>query len=287
MIFRRGKHRTQYDGSALATENCTPTSLANNIREATGGRLDYSGAAIRAIVKRSEEQNPDTPGWSLQDAQLAAKRLGLQFVIKSGSGWQGVRDARAAGYGIVLQGDSEEFPLGCSSKFDGDHAIYVHPENSGTRYLKGDPICPDWQWEEGGILRKYAENFSPTVRFGYINIPIPKIGQETEPMAQAPHTTENPTLIDIPAGAVVYDLDGTTAIGKTNVAYTGRISPFATSNARAIYFGTFTPAARKTVLVRSFSNERPVPGASPAELAAAKAAGVSQEKGRLRQLLGL
>ena len=109
-------------------------------------------------------------------------------------------------------------------------------------------------------------------------------------MAQASHTDETPKLIDIPLGAVLYDLDGKTPVGKTTVAYTGRLSPFAVSGGRGVYVGSFDPGPRTTRIVKTFTNLRAVPDTTPfsaADVAAAKATGVSQEKGRLRTLLGL
>ena len=87
MKYRRGKHRTQYDGSARQNSNCTPTSGANGAREATDGKYDHSGAFVRALVKPTEETSPTSPGWSLGDLDLAMRRAGIPFDIRTGTGW--------------------------------------------------------------------------------------------------------------------------------------------------------------------------------------------------------
>jgi hypothetical protein len=96
MTFFEGKHRTQFDGSTLAAENCTPTSGANGVRASTGGRIDKSGGEIRELVKNSEEQDSDTAGWSLNDLALAMKRLEVPFAIRKDT-WSGVEAALRAG----------------------------------------------------------------------------------------------------------------------------------------------------------------------------------------------
>lgn len=293
MKFRRGVHRTQFDGSALAGENCTPTSGANGARESSDGKYDHSGGYIRALVARSEETNPATPGWSLADLDLAMRRAGIPFTVRSGSGWAAVRAARLKGLGIALQGDSDQFTEGCSAAFNGDHCIYIHPETSsrdGVIYwLIGDPICQDWRWEKESVLRHYAEKFSASIRFGTFDTPVRRLSEETA-VAQASHTDEVPKVIDIPVGATIYDLDGTTAVGKTTVEYKGRLSPFAIDGGRAVYVGSYSPGPRTTRIIKQFTNLQPVPDNTPysaADMNAAKAAGVSQEKSRLRTLLGV
>ena len=293
MKYRRGTHRTQFDGSTYAGSNCTPTSGANGARESSDGKYDHTGGYVRGLVARSEETSPSTPGWSLADLDLAMKRAGIPFTVRSGSGWAAVRSARLKGLGIALQGDSDQFTSGCSGAFDGDHCIYVHPETSSrdgvTYWLIGDPICRDWRWEKESVLRHYAEKFSASIRFGTFDTPVRELSGETA-VVQASHTDETPKVIDIPLNAVLYDLDGKTPVGKTTVAYTARLSPFAVTGGRAVYVGSFDPGPRTTRIVKQFSNVKPVPDSTPysaADVTAAKAAGVSQEKSRLRTLLGL
>jgi len=172
----RGKHRTQYDGSTYANQNCTCASGANGARCATGGKVDKSGADIRMLVARNEETSPANPGWSLEDLDLAMQRLGVPFEIRRGP-WSSVYQVLDSGRGICLQGDSDRFADNtCSGQFDGNHAVYVHPDKNGTKRLLGDPICRDWRWEEESVLRAYAQKlWGSTIKFGVFTTPVPEV----------------------------------------------------------------------------------------------------------------
>jgi hypothetical protein len=177
--FYAGTHRSQYDGSALASENCTPTSGANGARASTGGTIDRAGGQIRSLVARNEETNPATPGWSLEDLKLGMSRISpsVPFEIRSG-GWSGVVAAHDAGLFVALQGDSDQFGDGtCSGAFDGNHCVGIHPgtaaDGTGTWPL-ADPICPTRRQEKPVTLRAYAEKFGGTsFRFGVFTTPVP------------------------------------------------------------------------------------------------------------------
>ena len=176
MTRYRGKHRTQYDGSTYANQNCTCASGANGARCATGGRVDKSGADIRNLVKRTEETNPVSPGWSIQDLKLAMDRLKIPFEIRKGY-WSLVVKVLDSGRGVALQGDSDRFADNtCSGAFDGAHAVYVHPDKNGTKRLLGDPICRDWRWEEESVLRAYAQKlWGTTLTFGVFLDVVPEV----------------------------------------------------------------------------------------------------------------
>jgi hypothetical protein len=178
----QGIHRSQYDGTPRANENCTPTSGANGARCATGGKTDKSGGAIRGLLRRDEETSPETAGWSLPDLDLAMSRLGVSFHIGQG-GWDGVRAARQQRKMIVLQGDSEEFPNGtCSGVFNGDHAVAIHPDTNGSLWLLADPICNTRRWESEYVLRRYASNFRPSIAFGVFPTPVPELQPPSVPV---------------------------------------------------------------------------------------------------------
>lgn len=169
--YNHGTHRTQFDGSELASENCVPTSLANGARELTHGEYDVSGAKIRSLVARSEEQNPNTPGWSLRDASLAASRANIAFSVVSGT-FAAVRNAVDQGYAVLLQGDSDQFnDTTCSGRFNGDHCVCLHPEDlPATKMLLADPICRTRREESAATIQRYAEKFagSQTLAFGIV-----------------------------------------------------------------------------------------------------------------------
>lgn len=176
MTFYQGVHRSQFDGSTWAASNCLPASVANGLRSTTAGKVDLSGAQVRATVARSEETNPITPGWSLEDAVRGVSRIpgAPALVIRSGS-FADMEARRRAGYFIVCFGDSDRFPDGtCSGTFDGDHAVGLHPNGA---IVLGDPICAAWRTETPAIIRAYAEKLAggPLLIWAEFVVPVPLV----------------------------------------------------------------------------------------------------------------
>lgn len=177
----QNEHECQFDYSQRTSESgCTWTSVSMGVDAQSGGKLDPSPDTVLSKVSRAEETNPKTPGWSLGDADLAMQRMGVPFVVKAGQGWSAVRAARKAGLYIVLQGDSDRFPDGCSGKFDGDHAIGVHPDDfADGRWRIDDPICKAASYRPEAQLRAYAEKFVPGVSFAVFTRAVPIIPPDT------------------------------------------------------------------------------------------------------------
>lgn len=170
-----GPHVDQFDGSTWASSNCVPTTGANGARNTTGGIYGPTGATVREKVKRSEETSPATPGWSQDDLDLAMRRLGIPFEVRTGRGWAGVLRALNAGLYVSLAGDSDVFGSAtCSGNFDGDHCIGVHPKRSGTLRWINDPICSSGRWEDESVLRRYAEKLYSSIHFGAFLHPVPE-----------------------------------------------------------------------------------------------------------------
>lgn len=270
-VYRRGTFRTQFDGSAKAGSNCTPASVANGAREATDGAYDHSGGDVRRLVSTAEETNPKTPGWSLGDAALAMQRAGVPFQVRAGQGWTGVRAARAAGLMVVLQGDSDQFANStCSGAFDGDHCVVIHPENNGTKWLLGDPICQVWRWEEESVIRSYAAKLNSAINFGVFLTPVRKLVEENH-MAQLTITSTVPKEIVIPIGAKALLPDGSDGDYTFTKSYT-RFSPYAVGSLRA-YFAQVD--GKQVIRLVSPSVVRDVP-VDDSELRATKAALASE-----------
>ena len=176
MAFYQGVHRSQFDGSPLAASNCAPASVANGLRSTTAGRVNLTGAQVRATVARSEETNPITPGWSLEDAVRGVSRIpgAPALVIRSGT-FPDMEARRRAGHFIIAVGDSDRFPDGtCSGAFDGDHAVGLHPNGS---IVLSDPICTAWRTETPAVIRAYAEKFAggPQLRWAEFVVPVPLV----------------------------------------------------------------------------------------------------------------
>lgn len=161
---------------------CTWVSLANGIACITGGRYRPSPDKLHGLVLPREETSPTTPGWSLQDAKLAASRFGaIELDDGTGKGWSAVISALDAGQYVMLQGDSDQFGNGtCSGAFDGDHCIGVHPKSRmvGTRRQRwiDDPICPEGRWEFEDVLEHYAAKLYAGIRFAVFAQHVPAVG---------------------------------------------------------------------------------------------------------------
>lgn len=182
--FYLNPHRSQYEvGASTVTrhEGCGWTSAANGANAATGGKVNLSPDQVHALVPKAEEQNPNTPGWSLADVKKAMTKAGVPFEVRSGQGWATVVQALdVAHLDVVLQGDSDRFSNNtCSGAFDGNHAIAVHPASRLVNGLRqrwiDDPICPTGRWEYEYILRNYAVKFWATVMFGVFTTPVPRV----------------------------------------------------------------------------------------------------------------
>ena len=174
-------HWSQYavgQSTITRTSGCTWTSAANGLDASSGGRVKRTPDQVHALVAKSEETNPTTPGWSMPDVARAMSRLGVGFADRSGQGWDDViRALDVERRYVLLQGDSDVFENGtCAGAFDGDHCIGLHPHRrSDGMQRDDDPICLGVRYAGRTILRRYAEKLSPTVRFGVFTTPVPYI----------------------------------------------------------------------------------------------------------------
>ena len=182
--FYQEPHISQFDGSPLASENCTPTTGANGANASTGGRIHMTGAQVRALIPRYLESNPKTPGWDLDDLDHAMAKIGVGFEVRSGRGWTAVITALDAGCYVALQGVSAIFSNAtCSGHFNGTHCTGIHPAmrlNPVTGHRQrwlDDPICPKvGRWEDEAVLQRYAAAFDSNIRFGVFTTPVPHVG---------------------------------------------------------------------------------------------------------------
>lgn len=213
------EHESQYGAGRSArtrSSGCTWTAGCNGIDAATAGRIDPEPDLLLSKLARSEETNPTTPGWSLDDLRRASGRMGVQLLDATGTGWLNVVAKHELGYYIVLQGDSDRFGDGsCSGVFDGDHAVGIHPITVNGRWLIDDPICPTARYETPATLRAYATKLYASVRFGYYIPPVPR--QEDDDMIdlygvigrQSARFRAGASLYDRPGGKVVATVNAT------------------------------------------------------------------------------
>lgn len=178
--FYDPEHLTQYDfGASTATNGCTWTALTTGARMVTGGAFKLNPDQVHGLVERHEETDPNTPGWSIPDADRAAARMGIPYENRSGQGWAAVESAVKAGCVVEIQGDSDVFSNAtCSGAFDGGHAIVAGPArrflSSGEQWWIHDSICRSGRWEYKSVIRRYAEKLNAGIRFGVFTTRVPK-----------------------------------------------------------------------------------------------------------------
>ena len=157
------------------------TTGANGIATVTGNTRTPSPDYIHGLVKRWEETDPSTPGWSVQDLDLAVTRFGQPFTDRTHSGWAALLEALNTQHYVALQGDSDRFGNStCSGAFNGNHMIGINPlrrvvDRIAFRWIN-DPICPTGRWERESVIHAYGAKLDPNLRFGYFNTRVPSVG---------------------------------------------------------------------------------------------------------------
>jgi hypothetical protein len=189
---------------------------ANCTMAAAGMALGYhrGGSTVRAGDMRHRQGDQDG-GTDLYDAAEAWAHYGETLSIRSGQGWPKVAEALRAGRGVILQGTGGL--AGCGN-YDGPHAVYVQPEASGSRWLKGDPECSGWEWTEAHELERFAERLSSGVYFAVTAdrtsapapIPPPEPAPEPAPCLDCP----DPLQLAETAGAIATERERDRAVGE-------------------------------------------------------------------------
>lgn len=176
-------HAYQYaPGNTAITRSsgCTWVTGATGVSCITGERYNPTPDKLHDLVRRTEEQNPATPGWHLDDLKLALQRYGgVGFEVHIGDGWDDVERAHDDRRFIVIQGDSDRFGNAtCSGAFDGLHCVGV--DGSKKKIEAGvewwwlhDPICPTGRWERKYVIRQYAEKLLANIFFGWFTQRVP------------------------------------------------------------------------------------------------------------------
>lgn len=229
-------HKTQFDGSRYASQNCTPTSGANGANASTGGRINKSGGQIRALIPRSAETDPRTPGWSLVDLDRAMAKIGVPFDNRTGKGWSAILAALKNGNYVALQGDSDRFSNStCSGAFNGNHCIGIHPAtrvvNLRRQHWIDDPICKTGRWEYDSVIKSYGAKLYYSMRFGVFTNRVPRTSSSVTVTLKYGGTKLSPPQtrrISVPSGqyanirsrpTTAASVVGTLANGRTFTAY--------------------------------------------------------------------
>lgn len=128
--------------------NCTMASGAMALDFATQGRLAKWGGDLR------HRQGDLDGGTDLYDLREAFAAYGEDLVIRSGRGWDALKQDRAEGRFLVVQGEGN---VPGSETFDGGHACAVGPETRDGDWLFGDPLASGWQWVPPSKVRDWME----------------------------------------------------------------------------------------------------------------------------------
>lgn len=144
-------------GNDHGWSNCTMAAGAMALDYHTQGRLKKHGGHLR------HKQGDLSGGTDLYDLRDAWGAYGETLSIRSGGGWAKVKDDRADGRMLVMQGSGN---VPGSATFDGGHACAVSPEtHSDGRWLFGDPLATDWQWVSESSIRTWAEHWQGSIAY--------------------------------------------------------------------------------------------------------------------------
>lgn len=215
----------------------------------------------REALERSDDQPDET--WSTDDILAVAvqRRYGLTLRpldIELDPALDRI------GTALVLIGVNGRLPAGHTLRrwdpgFIGGHAVTVIPKGAG-KVLWLDPEAPmgyAGDTTDTATVLRWANGRASTrvVREGEFD------------MAQVEITNSTPMLMDVPAGAWLYELDGVTKLRTQDTALPGRGSPYAAGGKRAMYATVAT--IRRICLVAPVTNIRPVPATDCLPLVAA------------------
>ena len=153
---------TQRDGSALASSNCRPTSVAVGLQfQRQAADPQSSGSAMRSKM-------PDQSGGTDSgDAVVAWSAYGELLTVRDGQSFDDAVADLQAGRMVHL----DVWAASCAGPVceSGDgaygHTIAIAPERSGGDWLTCDPWCnpPKWAWVPESRLRAGAEEWGRRV----------------------------------------------------------------------------------------------------------------------------
>lgn len=129
---------------------CTMTSAAMALAYAKQGGTWWGGD-----MRHAPGQPDQDGGTDLYDAQAAFEGRGESLGIRSGQGWDALKQDRAAGRFLIVQGEGN---VPGSATFTGGHACALGPEtNADGQWLWGDPLASGWQWVSPSAIRDWME----------------------------------------------------------------------------------------------------------------------------------
>ena len=280
---------------AGAWDDCAWCSAVMFTRLAFDSSIPATHAEAKAL--RAAANEPSTGG-SNSDDLLRGLKARYNFTPAVVYGYDNLlaylsKPGRVA----VAMGSMGAFPAGSSIRrwdpgFAGGHATFVARCDGNLRVWWDDPLAPQdgtyqGQWLSSDDLAKFVR------ALGNVKLVVGEV--QGDIMAIKEITSEVPATMTVNPGTVFFALDGVTKLSTFGgtTALVDRLSPFAAGTQRAMYANI--GGVRQTVLVTPVAGSvKDIVDTSPytqaqidAARTAATASGVSTEKSRLRNLLGL
>jgi len=265
----RATNVTQKDGSALQWSNCRMAVAATHLDFHTQGAKKSTGAKMRSY------QDDKVGGTDSGDARTAWER-GYEeaLVIRDGRYWGDLVEDRDRGWFVSVDVWYASLPDRCQQSGNFGHTIGIAPENNGTKWLVGDPLCAEgqWKWMEAADIKAAAENWGTRILNGTSSkthgpdgegerlspvdtggaVPI-RYTTAVEEAVALKVTDQKPRLLDVAGGVKLYDVNGQPT-AQVYSPITQGLSPFAsmigkTVAARAVYVSV--GGVRQLMLIRT------------------------------------
>lgn len=165
-------------GNDHGWSNCTMAAGATALDFATQGDLVKWGGDLR------HRQGDLSGGTDLYDLQDAFRSYGVSLSIRSGAGWEALKDDRADGRYLVVQGQGN---VPGSATFDGGHACCIAPETNGDgEWLWSDPLASGWQWVSASSIKGWMSAWSSGMAYAMTPAHPPPSEPEPEPVPPTP-----------------------------------------------------------------------------------------------------
>ncbi len=227
---------------------CTMTSGAMVLDFHTLGEVQVWGGDLRHAPSQPDRDG----GTDLWDVEKAWGDYEADLIIRTGAGWDGVRQDQDNGCALILTGSGN---VPGAATFDGGHAICILPEvDSSGRWLQGDPLCSGWEWVSESALRTWAQHLEPSINYAR-SMPHPPSSSGDDFMFNvAPLTTHRDAIVR--EGAVLY------SDSALSVRYSATSSEVAlgflgsTNEAHVVINGGFTNYVNRSDVLRIVGADR-------------------------------
>jgi len=190
--------------------NCTMCSGAIALDFHTLGELgDKYGGNMR------HRQGDLEGGTDLYDLRDAWEYYDQTLTIRSGAGWEALKEDRADGRALVVQGQGN---VPGSESFDGGHACVISPEtHSSGDWLFGDPLADGWQWVSPSSVKSWMQAWNSSMSYARTAAHKPAAPPEPEP--EPPKPPDPPKPKPWPVGTLLSDAEQRGAVKALDAVF--------------------------------------------------------------------